>query len=149
MSISAFGRSFRSLLGPACSGTSKGKQHENCRSERASLRDGVGGWHGGGVDRVLVTTVDDAHTGCRVAVHRDATGRALLRGVAYARAACGSEVSIRLTSIAAEADLELASIGERAGSLLALAVSSDRVPASPPAEEPSWIDSVLAWRSRM
>lgn len=112
----------------------------------------------GGFDVVLVTTVDDAHTGCRVAVQRDATGRALLRGVAYARGACGKDVALRVTSVAAEADLELAGISERAGSLLALAASCDCLPARPAepqataeteTEEPSWFDSMLAWRSRM
>jgi ketol-acid reductoisomerase len=112
----------------------------------------------GGFDSVLVTTVDDAHTGCRVAVHRDATGRALLRAVAYARAACGSDVVLRTTSVAAEVDLELASIGERAGSLLALAASCDCLPIAKPQaviveeeqeQEPTWLDSMLAWRSRM
>jgi ketol-acid reductoisomerase len=116
----------------------------------------------GGFDVALVTTVDDAHTGCRVAVHRDATGRALLRAVAYARAACGRDVALRVTSVAAEADLELAGIGERAGSLLALAASCDCLPRRPPKPaavivdeepepevEPSWFDSMMAWRSRM
>ncbi len=113
----------------------------------------------GGFDSVLVTTVDDAHTGCRVAVHRDVTGRALLRAVAYARAACGTDVALRATTVEAEADLELASIGERAGSLLALAASCDCLPKAKPQaviveeeeeeKEPSWLDSMLAWRSRM
>jgi len=118
----------------------------------------------GGFDSVLVTTVDDAHTGCRVAVHRDATGRALLRAVSYARAACGPDVALRTSSLAAEVDLELAGIGERAGSLLALAASCDCLPAAKPQavivdededkprakqDEPSWLDSMLAWRSRM
>jgi ketol-acid reductoisomerase len=114
----------------------------------------------GGFDVVLVTTVDNAHTGCRVAVHRDVTGRALLRAVAYARAACGTDVTLRATSVVAEADLELASIGERAGSLLAFAASSEPLPARPlvavkPAasEEdsgrPTWFHFMLARRSRM
>ncbi len=112
----------------------------------------------GGFDSVLVTTVDDAHTGCRVAVHRDATGRALLRAVAYARAACGPDVAIRATSLAAEADLELASIAERAGSLLALAASCECLDPTPEpkavaveedAQEATWLDSMLDWRSRM
>ena len=114
----------------------------------------------GGFDTVLVTTVDDAHTGCRVAVHRDATGKALLRAVAYARAACGPDVALRATSVAAEVDLELASISERAGALLALNASCDCLPrAAKPqavivdeaddAQEPTWLDSMLAWRSRM
>lgn len=116
----------------------------------------------GGFDSVLVTTVDNAHTGCRVAVHRDATGKALLRAVAYARAACGPDVALRVSSLAAEVDLELASIGERAGALLALTASCDCLPgrSTKPqaviveeevvgANEPTWFDSMLAWRSRM
>ncbi len=116
----------------------------------------------GGLDIVLVTSADDEHTGCRVAVHRDVTGRALVRAVAYARAAYESGVALRATSVAAEADLELASISERAGSLLALAASSDRLPPRPaPAHvrsetaaaddeerEPTWLDDMLAWRGR-
>ncbi len=114
----------------------------------------------GGFDTVLVTTVDDSHTGCRVAVHRDATGKALWRGVGYARAACGPDVALRVTSVAAEVDLELASISERAGALLALNASCDCLPARPAKpqavvvedddeKEPTWLDSMLAWRSRM
>lgn len=115
----------------------------------------------GGFDVVLVTTADNEHTGCRIAVHRDVTGRALLRAVAYARAACGTDVALRATSVAAEADLELASIGERAGSLLAFAASSEPLPARPlvavkpaaaPEEDsgkPTWFHFMLARRSRM
>lgn len=116
----------------------------------------------GGLDLVLVTTVDDAHTGCRIAVHRDATRRALLRAVAYARSACGTDVALRATSVAAEADLEIAQIGERVGSLLAFAASTDRLPPMPvkppvvveeePEEEesgPSWFHRMMARRSRM
>jgi ketol-acid reductoisomerase len=115
----------------------------------------------GGFDVVLATTVDDAHTGCRIAVHRDATGRALLRAVAYARASCGKDVALRATSVAAEADLELASIGERAGSLLAFAASHEVLPVRPLPPEakrpepepdtgrPTWFHFMLARRSRM
>jgi len=116
----------------------------------------------GGLDVVLVTSVDDDHTGCRVAVHRDVTGRALVRAVAYARAAFDANVPLRVTSIETEADLELASIGERAGSLLALVASSDRLPPraakpqaviveddEPAADDPTWLDAMLAWRSRI
>ena len=117
----------------------------------------------GGLDIVLVTTVDDAHTGCRAAVYRDVTGKALLRAVSYARAACGSDVAVRITSVSAEADLELAGIGVRAGALLALAASCECLPQAKPqaviveddtedapeAETDSWFDSMLTWRSRM
>ena len=115
----------------------------------------------GGFDSVLVATADDAHTGCRIAVHRDATGRALLRAVAYARAACGTDVGLRLTSIEAEVDLELSSIGERAGSLLALSASCDCLPLAKPKtvlveDEPDdeetqqrWFNDQLVWRGRV
>lgn len=113
----------------------------------------------GGLDIVLVSTVDDAHSGCRAAVYRDVTGKALLRAVSYARAACGADVGVRVTSVSAEADLELAGIGERAGALLALAASCECLPPAKPqaviveddtedAPE-SWFDSMLTWRSRM
>ena len=46
-----------------------------------------------GIDVVLVTT-STTRIGCRVAVHRDVTGRALVRAVAYARAAFGARRAI-------------------------------------------------------
>jgi len=58
---------------------------------------------------------------CRLAVHCDATGRALPRALAFARAAYGAETEIAMTTIAFEVKVELGSIGERAGSVLALA----------------------------
>ena len=73
-----------------------------------------------GFDVVLAATVDREHSICRLAVHRDVTHRALVRAVGYARAACGLEVALLATSVEAEADLELASISERAGSVLAV-----------------------------
>jgi ketol-acid reductoisomerase len=78
----------------------------------------------GGMDVVLVTAVDDARVGCRLAVHRDVSRRALARAIAYARAAYGSDVPMRSTSIADEAELEHASVRERSASLLALTVQS-------------------------
>jgi ketol-acid reductoisomerase len=113
-----------------------------------------------GLDIVLVAMDDDAHTGCRIAVHRHATTRAMHRAIDYARAACGTQVALRGTSITAEADLEIAEIGERVGSLLAFAASTERLPpqpAKPPAkaetkaesEDPSWFHHVLNRRSRM
>jgi ketol-acid reductoisomerase len=55
------------------------------------------------------------HT-CRVAVHVDATGRALERAIAYVRAAFGANVTIATTTIAAEGDAEVAALETRAGS---------------------------------
>lgn len=45
---------------------------------------------------------------CRVAVHRDVTGRALERAISYARAAFGPDITIGTTTITAEVDGELA-----------------------------------------
>ena len=75
-----------------------------------------------GMDVTLVTNVDDPRVGCRIAVHRDVTQRALARASAYARAAFAPGVVVRATSIAEEAELELES-GERSDKLLALAVA--------------------------
>jgi len=58
---------------------------------------------------------------CRLALHRDATGRAVVRALAFARAVYGAEVEIATTTVAFEVKVELGSIGERAGSVLALA----------------------------
>jgi len=84
-----------------------------------------------GMDVVLVTNVENARVGCRIAVHRDVSRRALARAIAYSRAAYTADVPMRLTSIADEAELEHASVRERSASLLALTVQS---PALPPAE---------------
>jgi ketol-acid reductoisomerase len=65
-----------------------------------------------GVDVVLVAAYE---LGCRVAVHSDATGRALERAIAYARAAFGADVAIATTTTAAEIDAELAELESRAG----------------------------------
>ena len=86
-----------------------------------------------GMDVVLVTTVEDARVGCRLAVHRDITRRALARAIAYARASHGSEVPLRTTSVADEAELERSSPADRSARLLALAVHG---PAEPPVEPP-------------
>jgi len=77
-----------------------------------------------GMDVVLVTGVDDARVGCRIAVHRDVSRRALVRAIAYARAAYASDVPMRSTNVADEAELEHASVCERTASLLALTVQS-------------------------
>jgi len=100
----------------------------------------------GGYDVVLVTAPDD--TGCRVAVHRDVTGRALMRAVSHARAQYGERIALRTTTVEAEADLELASIGERAGSLLAFAASRGPIDndVDEDAETGDWFDDMLTWR---
>ena len=65
-----------------------------------------------GVDVVFVAAHEQT---CRVAVHVDATGRALERAIAYVRAAFGANVTIATTTIAAEVDAELAALETRAG----------------------------------
>lgn len=77
-----------------------------------------------GMDVVLVTNVDDPRVGCRIAVHRDVSRRALVRAVAYARAAYSSDLPMRSTYISDEAELEHASVRDRSASLLALTVQS-------------------------
>jgi ketol-acid reductoisomerase len=90
----------------------------------------------GGMDVVLVTGVEDPRVGCRLAVHRDVSRRALLRAVAYARAAYASDVPMRSTSICAEAELEHASVRDRSASLLALTVQSPAI--APKAPTNAW-----------
>lgn len=90
----------------------------------------------GGMDVVLVTGVEDPRVGCRLAVHRDVSRRALLRAVAYARAAYAKDLPMRATSIAAEAELEHASVRERTASLLALTVQSPAL--APEAHVHAW-----------
>jgi len=70
-----------------------------------------------GFDVAVVTRM---HRGgeCRVAVHRDVTGRALVRAMAFARAAFG-QVSVEISTVGTEVDFELA-VMERPGSVLAL-----------------------------
>ncbi|HEU4730827.1 MAG TPA: hypothetical protein VFT22_23190 [Kofleriaceae bacterium] len=76
-----------------------------------------------GVDVVFVAGADQR---CRVAVHHDAGGRALERAIAYARAAFGGRVAITTTTIAAEADAELAALERRAGGAAAFRAQLDR-----------------------
>jgi ketol-acid reductoisomerase len=75
-----------------------------------------------GVDVVLAAADDRS---CRVAVHTDATGRALERAIAYARAAFGAGVAITTTTTAAEVDAELAELEARAGGAAALGAAVD------------------------
>jgi ketol-acid reductoisomerase len=70
-----------------------------------------------GVDVVFVAA---RAQGCRVAVHHEATGRALERAISYARAAFGLDATIATTTLAAEVDAELAELETRAGGAAAL-----------------------------
>jgi hypothetical protein len=77
-----------------------------------------------GLDVVLVA---GSTARCRVAVRQDATGRALIRAIAYARTVFGPSANIAITSMGAELDCELAAIGERPGSVLAFLGTLDEV----------------------
>ncbi len=81
-----------------------------------------------GMDVVLITNVEDALVGCRIAVHRDVSRKALMRAIAYARAAYAADVPMRSTYVADEAELEMASHRERSNHLLALTVQSPALP---------------------
>ena len=78
------------------------------------------------MDVVFVAGGDAA---CRVAVYHDATGCALERAIAYARAAFGDGVHLTTTTFAAEADRELAGLEVRAGGATALRVEVARAAA--------------------
>ena len=82
-----------------------------------------------GMDVVLVTSVEDTRVGCRIAVHRDVSRKALARAIAYARAAYRADVPMRSTFVSEEAELEHTSVKERSASLLALTVQSAALPA--------------------
>jgi hypothetical protein len=82
---------------------------------------------------VLVTGCDDrddGERGCRVAVHRDATGHALERAAAFARAVFGAS-KIGTTTLDSEVKADLSELVERMGGLPALLAEWDRVLANP------------------
>jgi ketol-acid reductoisomerase len=82
-----------------------------------------------GTDVVVIANHGDA---VRIAVHRDGTGRALVRAIAYARAAFGESITVDGSTVAAEVDLELAAVGERVGGVFALLGQSPARPAEEP-----------------
>ncbi len=71
---------------------------------------------------VVVVTGDAS--ACRVAVHSDVTGRALERAIAFARAAFGPYAQIGTTTIAAEAEREIAALEQGDPAKLALDVDA-------------------------
>jgi ketol-acid reductoisomerase len=84
----------------------------------------AGGFEPRSNDVVLVTGEHGGpRASCRVAVQHDATGRALDRAIAYARAAFGADATVGTTTIDAEVDAELAALEAREGSLTALLAS--------------------------
>jgi ketol-acid reductoisomerase len=81
------------------------------------------------LDVVLVAS-GDAADGCQVAVHQDATGRALERAAGYARAVyAGAKVGT--TTVASAVQGELSELIEKVGGLPALLAEWDRVLANP------------------
>lgn len=78
-----------------------------------------------GLDVVFVAAGERRDPGaprtCRIAVHHEATGRALERAISYARAAFGLDVTIATTTLAAEVDAELGELETRAGGAAGLA----------------------------
>jgi ketol-acid reductoisomerase len=87
------------------------------------------------LDVVLLTSEDGRTAGqgggaCRVAVHRDATGHALERAMAFARAVYGAP-RIGTTTIDAEVRAELSELVAKKGGLTALLAEWDRVLANP------------------
>jgi ketol-acid reductoisomerase len=80
-------------------------------------------------DVVLVARGESADA-CRVAVHQDATGRALERAAGFARAVfAGAKVGT--TTLASEVQTELSELVARVGGLPALLAEWDRVLANP------------------
>jgi ketol-acid reductoisomerase len=82
---------------------------------------------------VVLLTREEAEEGvlaCRVAVHRDATGHALERAMAYARAVYGAP-RIGTTTIDAEVRAELSELVAKKGGLTALLAEWDRVLSNP------------------
>ena len=76
-------------------------------------------------ERGDAVVVSSAEGGCRVAVHRDATGSALERAIAFARAAFAPGAKVDATSISAEIEAELTEREHRAGGPSALIAELD------------------------
>jgi ketol-acid reductoisomerase len=72
-------------------------------------------------DVVLMTAA------CKVAVHGDATGRALERATSFARAALAAGAKVGTTSVAEEVEADLAAFEERVGGPEAFVAELDRV----------------------
>jgi ketol-acid reductoisomerase len=90
-----------------------------------------GAFDGASTDVALVTGAPaNVRSPCRIAVHRDVTGRALLRAIGFVHAVYGTDMPIEATTVSGEIDRELAGVAERVGSMLALSggrADDDRV----------------------
>jgi ketol-acid reductoisomerase len=85
------------------------------------------------------------NTPCRVAVHRDATGRALERSAAFARAVFGA-TSVGTTTLDAEVRADITALVETMGGLPALLAEWDRLLADP-GHEPD--QAILGYYERL
>lgn len=99
------------------------------------------------LDVALVTSCISrgAERVCRVAVHRDATGHAIERALAFARAVFGSP-KIETTTLGLEVGADLTELGAKMGGLSALMAEWDRVLASP-SHEPD--EATLTYYERL
>jgi ketol-acid reductoisomerase len=79
---------------------------------------------------VVLVAPGETPEACRVAVHQDATGRALERAAGYARAVFGG-AKVGTTTLASEVQNELSELVERVGGLTALLAEWDKVLANP------------------
>jgi ketol-acid reductoisomerase len=101
-----------------------------------------------GLDVALVTpcAARGGERVCRVAVQRDATGQALERALAFARAAFGS-IKVETTTVDSEVTADLSALGAKmGGGLPALMAEWDRVLASP-SHEPD--EATLTYYERL
>jgi ketol-acid reductoisomerase len=79
---------------------------------------------------VVLVAPGDTPDACRVAVHRDATGRALERAASYARVVHGG-AKVGTTTLASEVQSELSALVTKVGGLHALLAEWDQVLANP------------------
>jgi ketol-acid reductoisomerase len=99
------------------------------------------------LDVVLLTECAQrgAERVCRVAVHRDATGHAIERALAFARAVFGAP-KVETTTIDFEVKADLSELGAKMSSMSALVAEWDRVLASP-SHEPD--EATLTYYERL
>ncbi len=104
-----------------------------------------------GLDVVLVTgedhplAVNSVSRGARVGVYRDASGHALERALAFARAVFGAQ-KIGTTTLDSEVRADIVELGAKMGGLAALLAEWDRVLASP-SHEPD--EATLTYYERL
>lgn len=79
---------------------------------------------------VVLVTPGDTQDACRIAVHHDATGRALERAAHFARAVFGG-AKVGTTTLAWEVQCELAELIDRMGGMPALLAEWERLLANP------------------